>query len=104
MSQTRAAYQACVHREGALKKGCAALLGTQPSLKSPSKQATLWPTPSPVPPAAGPQVSWVQPRILTVPQVAALAARLDGWVDKVSLAAITLQEESVGVVEAGTTA
>lgn len=46
------------------------------------------------------QVSWVQPRILTLPQVAALAGRLDGWVDKVSSAALTLEEEAVGVVEA----
>ncbi|GAB4817025.1 hypothetical protein N2152v2_004071 [Parachlorella kessleri] len=45
------------------------------------------------------QVSWVQPRILTMPQVSGLATRLDGWVDKVATAALTLEEEAVGVVE-----
>ncbi|KAI7844347.1 hypothetical protein COHA_002145 [Chlorella ohadii] len=43
------------------------------------------------------QVSWVQPRILTLPQIEVLRARLDGWVDKVSNAAITLEDEAVGV-------
>ncbi|KAL4859894.1 26S proteasome non-ATPase regulatory subunit 13 A [Chlorella vulgaris] len=40
------------------------------------------------------QVSWVQPRILTLPQINGLRARLDGWVDKVSSAAMTLENEA----------
>lgn len=31
------------------------------------------------------------------PQIEVLRARLDGWVDKVSNAAITLEDEAVGV-------
>lgn len=46
------------------------------------------------------QVSWVQPRILTLPQIEALRARLDGWVEKVSSAATTLEDEAVGVAVA----
>lgn len=43
------------------------------------------------------QVSWVQPRILTLPQIQGLRGRLDGWVDKVSAAALTLEADAVGV-------
>lgn len=46
------------------------------------------------------QVSWVSPRVLTMPQIEALTARLDGWVTRVKGAAITLEEEAVGVVGA----
>lgn len=46
------------------------------------------------------QVSWVQPRILTFPQIEGLRTRLVGWVDKVSSAAITLEDEAVGVAQA----
>ena len=56
-------------------------------------------TPVPLPLPSSVQVSWVQPRILTMPQVSGLASRLDGWVDKVATAALTLEEEAVGVVE-----
>ncbi|KAI3438613.1 hypothetical protein D9Q98_001036 [Chlorella vulgaris] len=45
------------------------------------------------------QVSWVQPRILTLPQINGLRARLDGWVDKVSSAAMTLENEAVGIAQ-----
>ncbi|EFN57715.1 hypothetical protein CHLNCDRAFT_21334 [Chlorella variabilis] len=45
------------------------------------------------------QVSWVQPRILTLPQIEGLRARLDGWVDKVSGAALTLENEAVGIAQ-----
>ncbi|KAL4425759.1 hypothetical protein ABPG75_009775 [Micractinium tetrahymenae] len=46
------------------------------------------------------QVSWVQPRILTLPQIETLRGRLDGWVEKVSSAALTLEDEAVGVAQA----
>lgn len=44
-------------------------------------------------------VSWVQPRVLTKPQIQGLRDRLDGWIDKVTAATMTLERESVGVVE-----
>lgn len=44
------------------------------------------------------QVSWVQPRILTQPQIQGLKDRLDSWISKVASAAVTLEQESVGVV------
>lgn len=43
------------------------------------------------------QVSWVQPRVLTLGQVEGLRARLDGWLNKVDGAVLTLEEEAVGV-------
>ncbi len=46
------------------------------------------------------QVSWVQPRVLTLPQVEGLLGRLSTWISKVSSAAMALEEESVGVIEA----
>lgn len=45
------------------------------------------------------QVSWVQPRVLTLPQVDALRGRLDAWISKVSTAAITLEDESRGIMD-----
>ena len=45
------------------------------------------------------QVSWVQPRVLTLPQIKGLSARLGTWIGKVNAAALTLEEESVGVAE-----
>lgn len=46
------------------------------------------------------QIAWVQSRILTKPQMLALKDRLDAWIGKVGTAAATLEQESVGVVEA----
>lgn len=43
-------------------------------------------------------VSWVQPRILTKPQIAGLKLRLDAWIGKVAAVTTTLESESVGVV------
>lgn len=44
-------------------------------------------------------VSWVQPRVLTLPQVAALRDRLVEWVDKVKAMSLSLEQEAVGVAE-----
>lgn len=46
------------------------------------------------------QVTWVQPRVLTLPQIKGLTGRLDAWIGKVNAAALTLEEEAVGVAEA----
>lgn len=63
-------------------------------LTGPAPRAAL-----PSPPAPAPaQVSWVQPRVLTLPGVEALLGRLEGWVARVESAAGTLEEEAVGVV------
>ena len=45
------------------------------------------------------QVSWVQPRVLTLPQIESLTGRLPTWIGKVSAAALALEEESIGVVD-----
>lgn len=37
--------------------------------------------------------------MLTMPQVAAVKERLDGWVAKVGSAALTMESEAVGIVE-----
>ena len=42
-------------------------------------------------------VSWVASRVLTLEQLGGLKGRLDGWIDKVSAAAHSLEAESVGV-------
>jgi len=49
--------------------------------------------------ACATQVSWVQPRVLTLPQVKGLSGRLGTWIGKVNAAALTLEEESIGVAE-----
>ena len=45
------------------------------------------------------QVSWVQPRVLTLEQAAGLKTRLDAWISKVNVAALTLEEERLGALE-----
>jgi len=45
------------------------------------------------------QVSWVQPRVLTLPQIDGLRGRLDTWITKVTSAAVTLEQESVGLLD-----
>ena len=46
------------------------------------------------------EVSWVQSRILTPTQVQGLKERLDQWISKVQSASMTLEQETIGVVEA----
>ncbi|GMH33329.1 hypothetical protein BSKO_01163 [Bryopsis sp. KO-2023] len=45
------------------------------------------------------QVSWVQPRVLTFPEMQGLCERLDGWASKVKSVNLALEQETVGVVE-----
>ena len=45
------------------------------------------------------QVSWVQPRVLTLEQAAGLQARLGGWITKVNKASSTLEEQRLGALE-----
>lgn len=45
------------------------------------------------------QVSWVQPRVLTFPEMQGLCERLDIWVSKVKSVNLALEQETVGVVE-----
>lgn len=44
-------------------------------------------------------VSWVAPRVLTMPQIEGLRGRLDDWAGKVGTAGLTLESEAAGVVE-----
>ncbi len=44
------------------------------------------------------QVSWVQPRVLTLEQAAGLKARLDVWITKVGTAATTLEQQQLNVL------
>lgn len=43
------------------------------------------------------EVQWVQPRVLTKPQIQGLKDRLDGWISKVGAARLSLEQETVGV-------
>jgi 26S proteasome regulatory subunit N9 len=45
------------------------------------------------------EVTWVAPRVLTMPQIEGLRERLDGWADKVGTAALILEKEAAGVAE-----
>ena len=45
------------------------------------------------------QVSWVQPRVLTLEQAGGLKARLGGWITKVNKASSTLEEQRLGALE-----
>lgn len=40
------------------------------------------------------QVSWVQPRVLSVAQVAALRTRLDSWLDRVHSTLLAVEAET----------
>lgn len=40
------------------------------------------------------QVSWVQPRVLTLPQIQGLKGRLDTWMSKVNAATLTLEDDA----------
>lgn len=44
------------------------------------------------------RVSWVQPRVLLTPQIAELRSRLDGWIEKVHTALVTMEGESPDLV------
>ena len=44
------------------------------------------------------EVSWVAPRVLTMPQVEALRGRLDVWMTRVENATANLEKEAVGVI------
>lgn len=43
-------------------------------------------------------VSWVQPRVLGIPQVTSLRDRLDGWLDKVHTALLSVEAEAPDLV------
>ncbi|KAH6783459.1 Proteasome component domain protein [Perilla frutescens var. hirtella] len=45
-------------------------------------------------------VSWVQPRVLGVPQIKSLRDRLDNWVDKVNTALLSVEAETPDLVAA----
>ncbi|CAD7704285.1 unnamed protein product [Ostreobium quekettii] len=45
------------------------------------------------------QVSWVQPRVLTRPEMQGLLDHLDAWISKVKAVNLSLEQETVGVVE-----
>ena len=46
------------------------------------------------------QVTWVQPRVLTMPQVSGVKDRLDGWISKVTASSTLLEDETADVVVA----
>lgn len=43
------------------------------------------------------QITWVQPRVLTRPQMTALNERLGEWVSKVESATRTLEADSIAI-------
>mgnify|MGYP000078879894 CR=1 FL=1 len=43
-------------------------------------------------------VSWVQPRVLGIPQIKALRERLDGWLEKVHTTLLTVEAETPDLV------
>lgn len=43
-------------------------------------------------------VSWVQPRVLGIPQIKSLRDRLDGWLDKVHTALLSIEAETPDLV------
>lgn len=45
-------------------------------------------------------VSWVQPRVLGVPQIAALRDRLDSWLDKVHTTLLAVEAETPDLIVA----
>lgn len=45
-------------------------------------------------------VSWVQPRVLGIPQIKSLRDRLDNWVDKVHTALLSVEAETPDLVAA----
>ena len=45
------------------------------------------------------QVSWVQPRVLTLDQAAGLKSRLDGWIDKVAATSTILPDEQLNGID-----
>ena len=44
------------------------------------------------------QVSWVQPRVLTLEQAAGMKVRLDDWISKVSTTSLILQEDQIAAI------
>lgn len=45
-------------------------------------------------------VSWVQPRVLGIPQIKSLRDRLDNWVEKVHTALLSVEAETPDLVAA----
>lgn len=43
-------------------------------------------------------VSWVQPRVLGIPQIKSLRDRLDGWLDKVHSTLLSVEAETPDLV------
>ena len=45
------------------------------------------------------QVSWVQPRVLTLDQASGLKFRLDGWIDKVTATSTILPDDQLNAID-----
>ena len=45
------------------------------------------------------QVSWVQPRVLTLDQASGLKTRLDGWIDKVTATSSILPDHQLNAID-----
>ena len=45
------------------------------------------------------QVSWVQPRVLTLDQASGLKSRLDGWIDKVTATSTILPDDQLNAID-----